>query len=223
MKYKPLPQEGLKLIACVTMLLDHIGAAVYHSTALRIIGRVSFPIYCFLLAEGIRRTRSPQKYLLRLTMGALLAEIPFDLLFYGKLTLEAQNVMLTLFLGAAMLLAVQRTPQPVFRLLWIALACALAALLRTDYGCRGILLILLFSTTDHWLIRLAGMGMLFLPSGYIRLFDLPIPMGLFTLPALIPISLYGGRKLTRSRAVQLSFYLFYPAHLALLLAIKLLL
>lgn len=222
MKYKSLPQEGLKLIACVTMLLDHIGASVYRSTALRIIGRLSFPIYCFLLAEGIRRTRDPRKYLLRLGIGALLSELPFDLLFYGRLTLGAQNVMLTLLLGAAMLLAVQKTQQHVFRLLWIGLACLLAELLQTDYGCKGILLILLFSMTDRWFIRLAGMGLLFLPSGYIRLLGLPLPMGLFTLPALIPISLYNGRKLTGSRAVQWGFYLFYPAHMLLLLVIKIL-
>lgn len=220
MKYKSLPQEGLKLIACVTMLLDHIGVAIWRSTALRILGRISFPIYCFLLAEGIRRTRSPQKYLLRLGVGTLLSEIPFDLLFYGRLTLGAQNVMLTLLLGAAMLLAMQKTSHPVLRLLWIGLACLLAELLQTDYGYKGILLILLFSMTDHWLIRLAGMGMLFLPSSYIRLLGLPIPIGLFTTLSLIPISLYNGKKMTGSRGVQWSFYLFYPAHMLLLLVIK---
>ena len=223
MKYKHLPQEGLKLIACVTMLLDHIGASVFPSLLLRIIGRVSFPIYCFLLSEGIRHTRSPRKYLLRLGIGALLSEIPFDLLFYGRLTFGAQNVMLTLFLGAAMLLAFQRTSRTILRLLWIALACVLAELLQTDYASKGILLILLFYMTDRFLICLPGMLLIFLPSGYLRFCGLPVPMGLFTLPALIPISLYSGRKLSHSRAVQWIFYFFYPAHLAALFAIKFLL
>ena len=48
-----LSQEGLKLIACVTMLIDHIGAAFVPSMLwLRVVGRIAFPIYCFLLAEG---------------------------------------------------------------------------------------------------------------------------------------------------------------------------
>ena len=62
MMKKKLSQEMLKLIACVTMLLDHIGATILPSTGLRMIGRASFPIFCFLLAEGIAYTRNPKKY-----------------------------------------------------------------------------------------------------------------------------------------------------------------
>ena len=225
MKYKLLPQEGLKLIACVTMLLDHIGASIYRSTALRIIGRLSFPIYCFLLAEGIRRTRDPKKYLLRLGLGALLSELPFDLLFYGGLTLRSQNVMLTLFLGAAMLLAMQKYSKPPIRLLLIGAFCLLAELLNTDYGGKGILLIALFGLTDRLPIHLAGLVLISLLSsfGRIRLLGLPVPIQLFGVLAMIPIGLYNGRKLTGSRPVQWSFYLFYPVHMLLLLAMKILL
>lgn len=60
---RSLSQESLKLIACVTMLLDHIGAVFlpgyYTYYALRILGRLSFPIYCFLLVEGAHHTRNP--------------------------------------------------------------------------------------------------------------------------------------------------------------------
>ena len=72
-KKQGLSQEGLKLIACVTMLIDHIGAAFVPWMWLRMVGRIAFPIYCFLLAEGAFYTRNPRRYGARLAVGALLA------------------------------------------------------------------------------------------------------------------------------------------------------
>ena len=89
MERKGLPQEGLKLIACITMLIDHIGAVFFPSLILlRIIGRLSFPIYCFLLAEGAAHTKHAPRYALRLLLCALISELPYDLAFSGKLTLD---------------------------------------------------------------------------------------------------------------------------------------
>ena len=78
---KGISQEGLKILACLTMLLDHIGAVFVRGYTLRIIGRIAFPIYCFLLVEGVLHTKNPRRYGLRLGIGLLLSEIPFDLLF----------------------------------------------------------------------------------------------------------------------------------------------
>lgn len=220
MRYKVIPQEGLKLIACMTMLLDHVGAALWPSVWLRIIGRLSFPIYCFLLTEGIYHTRSPKKYLCRLASAAVLSEIPFDLLFYGRLTLQAQSVMLTLFLGAAMLLAIRRTTSGPVKTVWILLACIAAELLQTDYGSTGILLIALFGLTHRLPVQLAGMALPFIRSAPVAFWGVPVPIGLFALLSLIPICLYSGKKQTSSKWVQRGFYVFYPAHMLLLLLLK---
>ena len=100
MQKRGLSQEGLKLIACITMLLDHIGATILLACLhrytgadrallltwyeiLRTIGRISFPIYCFLLNEGTVYTRNPKRYGLRLLGLMILSEIPYDLTFYG--------------------------------------------------------------------------------------------------------------------------------------------
>ena len=82
-----ISQEGLKLLACLTMLIDHIGALFFPQFQwMRIIGRLSFPLYCFLLSEGIHYTRNPMKYGLRLLLVAVLTELPYDLLFRGEFT-----------------------------------------------------------------------------------------------------------------------------------------
>lgn len=112
---KRLSGSTLKITAIVTMLIDHIAAVplarlleLYGGPAalrvaylvMRQVGRISFPIFLFLLAEGFGKTSDRARYALRLGVFALISEIPFDLAFHRK-TLEfgLQNVFFTLFLG----------------------------------------------------------------------------------------------------------------------------
>ena len=118
MERKGLSQEGLKVIACLTMLVDHIGATMVSGYWLRIIGRIAFPIYCFLLAEGASYTKNPKKYALRLLIGFLLSELPFDLAFRRKLTWDYQNVMLTLLLGFLAVQIIMKSGNDVIKRCW---------------------------------------------------------------------------------------------------------
>lgn len=214
MKQKPLSQEGLKLIACATMLIDHVGAVFFPQNLwLRVIGRLAFPIYCFLLAEGARYTKNPANYALRLFVGLLLSEIPFDLALYGQISWAHQSVMFTLLLAFLMAQVMKKLPLWVKALLVIPFAVA-AELLHTDYGGLGIVMAAAFligrDLPEPLVIQTAGLAIANL-AYFTTSFIQPAAVA-----AMIPISLYSGKKASRSKLLQWAFYLFYPVHLLVL-------
>lgn len=244
-----ISQETLKLIACITMLIDHIGAAlvvptdaIYYADVelyttmawinlvMRCIGRISFPIFCFLLEEGVYHTRNPKKYVQRLAVGMLLSEIPFDLAFFRDgINWAHQSVMVTLLLGCIMALLMKQS-KGFRKLLWVIPFYFAAEWLHTDYGGEGILVIAMFALakgTKHekwW--RLAGLFLLYWDFSYqCRYYnlDVRIPMNRLPLLSAIPILCYNGRKLIYSKKIQWAFYLFYPVHIAALWLLKMIL
>lgn len=196
----------LKLLAMLAMTADHIGAVFFPEIPLlRWIGRLAMPVLCFFIGEGLRHTRSPRRYLLRLTGFALLSELPFDLAFYGGIEWGHQNVYFTLALGLLALWAIQSWGMEGWLL---ALTAALAAeLLGCDYGMYGVLLILLLDRFHRArseqlaaaaLLNLAFFG---LQTQTLSLIALPL------------LWLYNGK---RGRDDRRLFYLYYPAHLCVL-------
>lgn len=226
MEKRGLSQEALKAIACITMLLDHIGATMVRGYTLRIIGRIAFPIFCFLMAEGAYHTKNPRKYCFRLVIGMLLSELPFDLAFRLKPTWEYQSVMVTLLLGFVVVEIIQNTRCDLLKLLAVGGGFALAEWANTDYGGCGVLLIVLFSQTRGKLWLQTIMLLLFawvLNSARIPVGGYIIPIEMFSVLAMVPIALYSGRKATSSKVVQWGFYLFYPVHLTVLVFVRMLL
>lgn len=230
---KGFSQEGLKLLACLTMLCDHIGYALISHTGnaalyylLRIIGRLAFPLYVFLLVEGFSHTRNRPKYFLRLLAGALLAELPYDLMIYGQFSWESQSVMVTLSLGFLALTVMDR----VGSIYWKAVAAlpfvVLAELACSDYGWQGVLLVVLFAMSREYyarnIIRFGGMLVIFhtMPSVMLPLGGMGIPMQALGALSILFIAGYDGRKLTNSRVVQWAFYLFYPVHMLILFVLE---
>ena len=226
---KFISQEALKLIACITMFIDHFGYAIVPRLAIanmdtiyyicRSIGRLSFPIFCFLLVEGMRHTRNPGKYLLRLGCGILLAELPYDLLSYGEVNWASQSVMVTLTLGAGMLLCMQKTQKSWLKVILILPFALLADLTKSNYGAGGIVTIAVFGLFDQPLLQTVGLFLVnwqLLPSAAVIVFGVVVIIQLLATLAMIPIGLYSGKKLTRNRVIQWGFYLFYPVHLLIL-------
>lgn len=246
---KGISSSTLKLIAVVTMLIDHIGAVILEPLMMQggyvglvgydpvlyevnlflrlVIGRMAFPIFCFLLVEGFQRTSNVYRYGLRLFLFALVSEVAFDLALNGVwLELGYQNVMFTLLLGLlVMVLCSMLENWKWNRFVTIAAEAvillggmALAEILRTDYGGYGVLCIaaLYFFRRDRRLQLLAGIvafvaGDILLNGGTSELLA---PLG------FIAVACYDGR---RGYRLKYLFYVFYPAHLLVLYGVRMVL
>lgn len=226
MKSKGISQELLKLIACVTMLLDHAAVVLVYERELyllmRAMGRIAFPIFCFLLVEGAHHTKSPGKYALRLLVGAVLSEIPFDLALFGGISWAHQSVMVTLLLGFGALWVTKKCENGLLKFLAALPFILLGELLMTDYGSYGVLLITLLGffrdLPKGKLMQCVSICLVcaMIPSINLRLGSLEISLELIGCLSVFPILLYFGHKQTRNKVVQWAFYLFYPVHLAAL-------
>lgn len=258
----------LKLIALVTMFIDHIAAVViwrlyeasFQITAsmqmsnfigdkiivwvasnqeiiyniyeiMRYIGRMAFPIYCFLLVEGFLYTRNVAKYAFRLLIFAFISEIPFDLAIAGEWwSMEYSNVYFTLVLGLISVWAIsyiekfyefwqEKQWEPILGTIITAVAGVIVVavcggfaemVLKTDYGFGGIVAILilyLFRRTRAMAFALSVMA-LSVFCGSIEILALLM---------LIPLMKYDG---TRGKNVKYVFYAFYPVHLLILALIS---
>ena len=240
MQKRGLSQESLKLIACVTMLIDHIGEIVIlrflnEATgaaqgawliaykACCVTGRLAFPIFCFLLVEGAFYTKNPKRYGIRLLIGALLSEIPYDLAFYGNISFKGQSVMLTLLLGFAMLQVFKSCPNLLLKMFAVLPFAIAAEYLRGDYGYLGILVIAVFAFTrqypNRYLWEFLLLWLIFSPI-HMRMLnwtnDFNYEIQQLAALAIVPISLYSSQKTTKSKLFQWAFYLFYPLHIGAL-------
>lgn len=227
-KHQILSGSVLKLIAVITMLIDHTGYAfsalpvlrqplftAFNQTVtiyfiLRKIGRLAFPIYCFLIGEGLRHTRNQIKYLLRLLLFAVISEVPYNLLVSGDLLSKAnQNVFFTLFLGALAIYFFQNVKNGLLKAVLMLAVLGVSAVFKADYGAAGVVAILL-------LYVLQGHPIVQAMAGY-PLFG----SGAYATAAFIPIAMYNGQRgFIQSPILKYAFYLFYPAHMLLLVAIK---
>ncbi len=203
-----LTSYQLKWIGIITMMTDHIGAILFPKEMIfRIIGRLSFPIFCFLLTEGVRHTHDIRMYMLRLAGFALLSEVPYDLAFYEHiLDFRRQNVYFTLLLGVILLYLLENTGMWPIKAAEVLLVMWMAEVLRVDYGYEGILLIGIFCLLRGHLCFLTA-GAVF----WNFLFENRLQ--LYGALAVIPIMLYSGE---RGKKMKYFFYIFYPMHLSIL-------
>ena len=221
-----LSGTALKLIACVTMLIDHIGASCIEATygvadqtppqilqvdlVLRLIGRLAFPIFCFLLVEGFIHTHDVKKYIERLFLFGLVSEVPFDMAFFKTpFHWGHQNVYWTLGLGVLAMAMLKKFEDADGNAVWkgrlAALGCmVLAQLLNTDYGAVGVALIVALYLTRNNRKYQCIIGAVLLLN------EITAPL------AFVLLWFYNGQRGRCPQWAKWAFYGFYPVHLTLL-------
>ncbi len=230
----------LKIIACLTMVCDHVGSSLLPEVGiLRIIGRISFPIFAFFIAEGCRYTRHKGKRFLLVFGLALMCEAAYFVVSKQV----TGTVLVTFSCSIPVIYAVQAVKkawaQKSGRRVMLALLALLATVMLSlvvdhfvsiDYGLPGVFLPVLVSLFDyregeapvffrhldhHW-IRLGLFA-----TGLVILWWVRGPMlQLYSLFALIPMAMYNGRP--GVKMFKYWFYIFYPAHLFMIALIKVL-
>lgn len=226
--------NALKIIAMISMVIDHIGFVFFpQCIILRYIGRIAFPIYCFLLVEGFFYTHNVYKYMARLFSFAIISEIPFNLGLYNTLIYTGNtNVFFTLFIGLAVIFCAQviyrKTNDRSMGMICAVVGMVLAYKIRCDYSYTGILMIYVFylmregriSGTEQsrnratMIMCLLITMIMLMHKGYIENY------GVF---ALVFILLYSGKKTGGlwdklhmnkcNTLMKYVFYAFYPVHL----------
>lgn len=181
----------------------------------RLIGRLGFPIFCFLLIEGFIHTRNVKKYAGRLFLFALISEVPFDLGFMGTpFHMGYQNVFFTLFIGLLVLMAFRFIEEKkewnkvlCFLLYGLALGAGMLAgqMLQSDYNWIGVLTVAVM-----YLFRQKRMLSVGLGCGVLTV-TMPVEISSFL--TMIPIHKYNGE---RGWNIKWFFYAFYPLHILLL-------
>ena len=246
-KYRKLNGNTLKLIACICMLIDHIGAAIILPVfqagvqkdifefdklnmfykVLRFVGRSAFPVFAFLMVEGFYHTKNRLRYALSLFIFAIISEYPYDLAFNkteGDF-MYSSNVMFSLFIGLLVIWAVDffrkefsMSDKKIYRIafypasaLVIAVGAYTAHVINCDYREFGIGIMLIFYFF-HSFESVSLLASYFLLCGINNEFK--------SFPGFILLFFYNKKRGKDLGKLKYLFYIFYPAHLLLLYAIR---
>lgn len=220
-----LSGAGLKLIAIISMLADHVNKALIYpylesnhgflafiSDAFDIIGRIAFPLFCFMLVEGYFKTRNRKKYLLNLLLFGVISEIPFDMFTTASFfNMNWNNVMFTLALVLVTIWIIdtlkekmQKRPKALWYLVSILIVlgmCIVSMSLSLDYEHHAILI-------GYFFYLFHDMPVFAIPFGYASMFKEPWALLGFGLTLT-----YNGE---RGKQHKMLYYWFYPVHLLIL-------
>lgn len=209
----------IKCIACITMLLDHIkySGPLFKNILTEYLGRISFPLFAFLIAEGYTHTSDLKRYYKRILIFGIISQIPFMLFRTLVGEWKMLNIMFTLILGLATITVYDKIKQKYISIPIIIALIILGELIKVDYGWLGVI-----SVFVMYLLRNKKM---FLPLVYgiiifIYYYSVfgnefiferkTVFLMLFTWSSTFIINNYNGEK---GKSMKYFFYWFYPIHM----------
>ncbi|MEK3794015.1 TraX family protein [Paenibacillus sp. FSL R7-0204] len=204
----------MQIIAMLTMLIDHVGLIFFPGElAWRYVGRIAFPIYCYALAQGYIHTSSRPRYLRRLLVIAVLAQIPYNLAIHPG----GWNVVFTLLISALVLALLDKLPNLWAGIPVVAAAVLLMDALPLDYNAYGLLLVLIFRYTRSYVLVLAHLA---LNVFYLFYYNWLVQMASIIPTVLIALTPGFWVLLEKRRLPRWVWWCFYPAHLTILALVK---
>ena len=215
----------LKIIALITMTFDHISYPFFHHyTILNVIGKISFPIFAFGIAEGYHYTKNLKKYFLRLFLFAIISQIPFSL-FLSTFSRDylTLNIFFTLLLGLVSITLFDRCKNKFIGWFSVILLAIIAQITKCDYGWYGISIIFLFyyfrknalfMNISFICLTLLKYILAYLSTG--NLFYLS-----FSISSCLPLILFHYYNGKQGKKLKYVLYIYYPIHLLLLYLIYL--
>ncbi|HHP7243987.1 MAG TPA: TraX family protein [Elainellaceae cyanobacterium] len=199
----------IKVFAAVDMVIDHIGAVFFPDVYLiRYLGRLSFPLFAWLIGEGEKHTKDVKQYGIRLLIFGLISQPAYSILF----DTYQLNILFTLMLGL-LTLRLGKYFENYTYIVW-AIGILVGAVVPIDFDAYGIVVILLMANfrpnLTWWITWVATHSIYMVLIPYEGLFQL------FAIPAPIVVQFANYDKGRRARW----FYWFYPVHLCVLLFVK---
>ena len=234
-----LNTNALKFMAAAFMVCDHVGVILFPDILLfRIIGRLAFPMFAFMIAEGCRHTRNKLRHFLTIGGFGLACQLGF-FIFDPEMALREVNVFVTFTFSVMMIYALQEFYKKLFDknamlrikalygIIFIAVVLAvyyISFYINFDYNFYGAIIPVMASLfmlpdnceidflkkLDNKYIHIFTMGI----GVAIMVFSAPLKMKRFAMLALIPLMLYSGKK--GKLKTKYFFYIFYPLHLVIL-------
>lgn len=209
----------IKIIACITMLLDHIKYSnpIFDNFLTEYFGRLSFPLFAFLIVEGYTHTTNLKKYYKRLFIFGLISQIPFMLFRTLVGEWKLLNIMFTLILGLLSINIYDKVEKKYFSIPLVILIATLGEIINVDYGWFGVLTVfVMYLFKDEKMFLPLAYGILIFIFYYsvagieFIFYTQNVLMMLFTWASTFIINLYNGKK---GKNTKYFFYCFYPIHM----------
>lgn len=224
-KLQCLSGAWLKCIAIISMLADHVNKALIYpylysnhgflafvSDVFDKIGRIAFPLFCFMLVEGFFKTRSRKKYLFNLLVFGVISEVPFDMFTTATFfNMNWNNIMFTLALVLVTIWIIdvlkgkmQKRPKALWYIVSIfivAVMCIVSMFLSLDYEHHAVLI-------GYFFYLFHDMPIFAIPFGYASMLREPWALLGFGLTLT-----YNGKRGKQNKMLN---YWFYPVHMLIL-------